>query len=695
MLIVGRVWRAVTSFLAIVGLAPPDNALHVADQVPLNFDGVAPSSVPQHDTPHRLPHGPIFKPPGGLPEGDGSKFTCDYSKMVGFKQCSTPENRGCWLTNGLITWGIKTNYEEAVEDAPTPFAVTPLGIDRHYNLTVKNGTIIADGLNFVDGKMLDDGTGPKYPGPWIQACWGDTIYINVTNELYGLNGTSMHWHGLRQWFTMHMDGVNGITQCPIAPGDHFVYKFKATQYGSSWYHSHYSIQYADGLVGPISIHGPTSAPYDIAPDLPLLLTDWAHNSAFNVLSTKKMEWPSILINGQGNVSAFTDTNPPGLDPSRAKPYTLSFSRNQSSPAQTQKHLLRIINTSFDTTFVFSIDNHLMTVVEADFVPIHPWPESGPTQSITIGIGQRYNIIVESLPRPAGASDDSDSYWIRTYIPDDCTNDASPTGANYMKTGILLYDSSSTTTPTSDPWAGATAQPCADNPSQFSPVVEWKVGPAANNGSGETELITGAHSPITDYVFARLGLQQGIDTAKRTAFRIDFSSPSFLNLNVTRPWTASEVVIPEDLTKTDWIYLTLSNVGGFGPHPMHLHGHDFAIVYSSPDPPVANQTITLNLDNPPRRDVVLVPRGGFVIIAFRADNPGTWLMHCHIARHAAEGLGLQILERVERAREIWPSVEESPALTEATRVCENWKAWQRDCHNWAVGCGKVFQDDSGV
>lgn len=50
---------------------------------------------------------------------------------------------------------------------------------------------------------------------------------------------------------MHMDGVNGVTQCPIAPGDSFNYTWRAMQYGSSWYHSHYSVQYADGAVGPI------------------------------------------------------------------------------------------------------------------------------------------------------------------------------------------------------------------------------------------------------------------------------------------------------------------------------------------------------------------------------------------------------------------------------------------------------------
>jgi hypothetical protein len=50
---------------------------------------------------------------------------------------------------------------------------------------------------------------------------------------------------------MQFDGVNGITQCPIAPGDNFTYTFPVLQYGSTWYHSHYSMQYADGTQGPL------------------------------------------------------------------------------------------------------------------------------------------------------------------------------------------------------------------------------------------------------------------------------------------------------------------------------------------------------------------------------------------------------------------------------------------------------------
>jgi FtsP/CotA-like multicopper oxidase with cupredoxin domain len=79
------------------------------------------------------------------------------------------------------------------------------------------------------------------------------------------------------------DGVNGVTQCPIAPGDTYTYEFHATQYGSSWYHSHYSLQYGDGAVGPITIYGPATADYDSDEAFkPLLLTDWNHRSVFEV-----------------------------------------------------------------------------------------------------------------------------------------------------------------------------------------------------------------------------------------------------------------------------------------------------------------------------------------------------------------------------------------------------------------------------
>lgn len=168
-----------------------------------------------------------------------------------------------------------------------------------YYLEVEDKPLNADGINNPHAKLFN-GT---YPGPWIQACWGDLIKITVKNKL-AYNGTTIHWHGLRQLGTAEMDGVNGVTQCPIAPKHNFTYTFRATQYGTSWYHSHYSLQYADGLQGPITIHGPSSSAYDSGRE-PLLITDWNHRSAFQDWQRELVPVPdipkmnSVLINGRG------------------------------------------------------------------------------------------------------------------------------------------------------------------------------------------------------------------------------------------------------------------------------------------------------------------------------------------------------------------------------------------------------------
>jgi FtsP/CotA-like multicopper oxidase with cupredoxin domain len=76
-----------------------------------------------------------------------------------------------------------------------------------------------------------------------------------------------------------MDGVNAITQCPIPPEQSFTYVFNVTQYGTSWYHSHYSLQYAAGALGPLTIYGPTSKAYDHSL-YPIILSDWLHTRYF-------------------------------------------------------------------------------------------------------------------------------------------------------------------------------------------------------------------------------------------------------------------------------------------------------------------------------------------------------------------------------------------------------------------------------
>ena len=73
--------------------------------------------------------------------------------------------------------------------------------------------------------------------PTIFADWGDEVIVHMINSLPldSGNGTSLHFHGIRHNYTNQMDGVTSVTQCPTAPGETYTYKWRATQYGSSWY----------------------------------------------------------------------------------------------------------------------------------------------------------------------------------------------------------------------------------------------------------------------------------------------------------------------------------------------------------------------------------------------------------------------------------------------------------------------------
>jgi len=64
----------------------------------------------------------------------------------------------------------------------------------------------------------------QFPGPLLEANWGDTIQVTVRNKMKN-EGATVHWHGMLQNGTPWMDGVPGGSQCPIAPGSSFVYKF--------------------------------------------------------------------------------------------------------------------------------------------------------------------------------------------------------------------------------------------------------------------------------------------------------------------------------------------------------------------------------------------------------------------------------------------------------------------------------------
>jgi hypothetical protein len=131
-------------------------------------------------------------------------------------------------------------------DLKTGFVVAGTPQTREYVFNITRATGAPDGV--PKQMILVNG---QSPGPLIEANTGDRVRVTVHNQMAG-DSTSIHWHGIDQRESVWMDGVHGVTQCAIPPGESFTYEFElADQRGTFWYHAHVTVQYTDGLYGPL------------------------------------------------------------------------------------------------------------------------------------------------------------------------------------------------------------------------------------------------------------------------------------------------------------------------------------------------------------------------------------------------------------------------------------------------------------
>ncbi|KAJ5972470.1 CAZyme family AA1 [Penicillium vulpinum] len=549
-----------------------------------------------------------------------TKTTTKISKPTG-TPCAgnTPGTRSKWCQ-----YDVNTDYTQVVPNT---------GVTREYWLNLEELVAAPDG--FRRPVMTVNGT---IPGPTIFADWGDWVVIHVKNSLHkSKNGTSIHWHGIRQNFTNGNDGVVSITQCPTAPGSTITYKWRAVQYGSSWYHSHIGLQAWEGVFGGIVINGPATANYDVDKGS-LFLTDWSHPTVDELyLEAQTIGPPTMdtgLINGTNTFGNGTN--------STGRRFEMKVNDGSS-------YRLRIVNSAVDTHWKFMIDNHTLTVISADFVPIKPFT----TDYISIGMGQRYDVIVTANKRRI-----SDSFWIRAIPQEACSENANP---NDIK-GILYYGKRPRTPTTK---AYNFPDDCDDEPaSSLVPQVPKTVSAADWNN-------------LTDVTLGRNSANLFRWYLNSTTMQVLWEDPTLLQLfnNKNTPnFTTSSGVI--ELPRAhEWVYLMI-NTSFPVTHPIHLHGHDFFVLAQGPNP--WDGSVATN--NPPRRDTAMLPGNGYLLMAFETDNPGAWLMHCHIGWHTDEGFALQFLERES---EIEPLIDHK-ALEEN---CASWNAYD--------AAFDIEQEDSGV
>ncbi|KAF6749988.1 laccase 3 precursor [Ephemerocybe angulata] len=281
----------------------------------------------------------------------------------------------------------------------------------------------------------------SFPGPLIHGWKGSTFLLNTIDALTDttmLRSTSIHWHGFFQAGSAWADGPAGVTQCPIAPGNSFLYRFKtAGQAGTFWYHSHHMSQYCDGLRGAMVVYDPFDphrSRYNVDNEGTVItLADWYHAPGPTLDGTVPRP-ASTLINGKGRYVGGPVT-----------PLSVIAVRRN------RKYRFRLVSISCNPAYTFSIDSHTLTIIEVDSINVQPLT----VDSIQIFPGQRFSFVLETNQAVA-------NYWVRA---NPSRGDAGFAGG--LNSAILRY-------------AGApVADPTTSQEPNSNPMLEQNLHPLNN------------------------------------------------------------------------------------------------------------------------------------------------------------------------------------------------------------------------
>lgn len=503
---------------------------------------------------------------------------------------------------------------------------------RVYNWTITNFTASYDG---VTRYVLGVNNKPGHDNI-IDITLGDTIVVYATNNL--TVPTSLHWHGMRQNGTQEMDGAVGSTQCGIQPGKTITYKFTPSESGTYWWHGHYGAQYVDGLRGPLIIRKQNEThanQYD--DEITIQLSDWYHkqsellandflNSDINPEGDEPV-WETSLINGLGNFNC----NKTKMSCNKIQP----VSNFTFVPGK--RYRIRIINMAAFAAYEFSIDNHNMRVIEVDGVDTLLSDE---INSLRINVAQRYSVVVI-------ANQNSGNFWIRarslfmnpwTSLP----KGQFPKGYNPNVFSIITYSNTAKEIPLSQPWA------------QINRLNEMKLIPYNSQQINLTPYMSflvqfGIYNTLTDPV---VKAYVSINNGTYNSYTVPKIATLYQIANGTSVANLSKNLNAISVPGNKLIEIKIINADA-GEHPFHLHGHTPYIVGKGTTKTPFDKT-PVKVVNPLRRDTFTVPPCnidandecvdvGYTTIRFISDNPGVWLLHCHIEWHIQSGLTMTIVE----------------------------------------------------
>jgi len=226
----------------------------------------------------------------------------------------------------------------------------------------------------------------RVPGPEIRVKEGEIIRVVLKNFLP--EETSIHWHGIP--VPNPMDGVPGVTQKGIMPGESFVYEFEAKPAGTYIYHSHAGYQLDQGLYGPLIIE-PSKEEMLYDREYTLMLEDWVMKDEGGVAGIRRRSHMGMMGGRMGMMRSFDRPNAPLLEP-----YYDGYAVNGRLSAHMEPLLvkkgdrikLRLLNPSSSTIYDLQLAGHVLRVTHTDGQPVQPIE----TDVLRISMGERYDVL---------------------------------------------------------------------------------------------------------------------------------------------------------------------------------------------------------------------------------------------------------------------------------------------------------------
>ncbi|SCU79512.1 LAFA_0B03620g1_1 [Lachancea sp. 'fantastica'] len=471
-----------------------------------------------------------------------------------------------------------------------------------------------------------------WPWPEVRVKKGDRVELYLNNGFDDRN-TSLHFHGLFQNGTNQMDGPPMVTQCPIGPGDTFLYNFTVEDnVGTYWYHSHTAGQYQDGMRGSMVIED-KDFPYDYDEDVTVQLGEWYHDVA-DVLNSKFL---SVY-------------NPTGAEPIPQNLIMNNTRNNTWVVKPDTTYMLRLVNTGGFVSQYFWIEDHEMEVVEVDGI----YTERNTTNMIYITTAQRYTVLVHT-------KNSTDRNFAVMQKFDDTMLDVIPGDLLLNTTNYMVYNESA-------PLPTENFVDELDFVDDFYLVPYHKEEALGDPDYRITVNVTMDNliSGVNYAFFNNLTYTAPKVPALLTALS---AGKDAVNAEVYGSNTHSYV-----LGKDEIVEIVLNNQDT-GTHPFHLHGHAFQTLVRDvgyddalgevPHPYLEDDHPEFP-EYPMIRDTLYVrPQSNFVI-RFKADNPGVWMFHCHIEWHLTQGLAFILIEDPEGIQ-----ARSSQQLTDTSSgVCKN-------------------------